>query len=329
MSSPPPPAPSTAVGVAAPIEADDPVDDVDSAYGSDRSFTSTSINTEALAFPIENGRRYHAYQAEVAKYSYPNDESEIERLDLFHGVFYRVMGNRLFLSPLEKDKVRRAIDLGTGTGSWALDFADQFPEAEIEGIDLSPIQPVWVAPNCHFHIDNMEAEWPYAEKFDFVFGRYLTSSLKDYPGVIKKAFDNLNPGGWAEFIDFDTIFRCDDGTLSPDSDMMKWCQLNWEATEKMGVEAKPGPQLKKWFEQAGFPDVHEQIVRIPIGAWPKDRMLKEIGYLNLEQLLLGLEGFVMRLFTQGLGWTPAEVQVFMIGLRKEMKDLRIHSYYHM
>ena len=73
------------------------------------------------------------------------------------------MGNRLFLSPLEKDKVRRAIDLGTGTGSCkafsrrhssdqeansvvhqgALDFADQFPEAEIEGIDLSPIQPVW------------------------------------------------------------------------------------------------------------------------------------------------------------------------------------------
>jgi len=37
--------------------------DDDSTYGSVGG-ASTSINSEAMAFPIENGRRYHAYQSE-------------------------------------------------------------------------------------------------------------------------------------------------------------------------------------------------------------------------------------------------------------------------
>ena len=38
-------------------------------------------------------------------------------------------------------------------------------------------------------MDNIESDWPYHHKFDFIFARYLTSSLKDYPGVINKAFE--------------------------------------------------------------------------------------------------------------------------------------------
>jgi methylase of polypeptide subunit release factors len=32
------------------------------------------------------------------------------------------------------------LDIGTGTGIWAIDFADEHPEAEVIGTDLSPIQ---------------------------------------------------------------------------------------------------------------------------------------------------------------------------------------------
>lgn len=32
------------------------------------------------------------------------------------------------------------IDIGTGTGIWAIDFADEHPESEVIGTDLSPIQ---------------------------------------------------------------------------------------------------------------------------------------------------------------------------------------------
>ena len=32
------------------------------------------------------------------------------------------------------------------------DFADEFPEAEVTGIDLSPTQSTWVPPNYKFEL---------------------------------------------------------------------------------------------------------------------------------------------------------------------------------
>ena len=45
---------------------------------------------------------------------------------------------------LVKD-AQRVLDLGTGTGIWAIDYAFNHPEAEVIGLDLSPIQPNWYA----------------------------------------------------------------------------------------------------------------------------------------------------------------------------------------
>ncbi|WYZ43908.1 hypothetical protein EsH8_VII_000344 [Colletotrichum jinshuiense] len=46
--------------------------------------------------------------------------------------------------PNSKDaniKAGRVLDIGTGSGIWAMDFADEHPEAEVLGVDLSAIQP--------------------------------------------------------------------------------------------------------------------------------------------------------------------------------------------
>jgi len=170
------------------IAVDDAIPEDDSTYGSTVSSMTASLNSDSINYPVINGRRYHAYQSGVAQYAFPNDESEMERLDIMHGMIYKALGNRLYLAPLEEDKIRRALDLGTGTGIWAIDFSDQFPNAEVMGIDLSPIQPGWVPPNVTFHVDDMEQQWTYKRKFDYVFARYLACALKDYKAVIKQAF---------------------------------------------------------------------------------------------------------------------------------------------
>lgn len=46
----------------------------------------------------------------------PNDEFEAERLDMAHAMMVRAIGNRLFLAPIEKNKVHEILDIGTGTG---------------------------------------------------------------------------------------------------------------------------------------------------------------------------------------------------------------------
>jgi methylase of polypeptide subunit release factors len=49
------------------------------------------------------------------------------------------MEGKLYLAPIEAPS--KVLDIGTGTGIWAMDFGDEFPEAEVIGTDISPIQP--------------------------------------------------------------------------------------------------------------------------------------------------------------------------------------------
>lgn len=53
----------------------------------------------------------------------PNDEDEKERLDIMHEMFLTMMDRELFLAPLS-DSPRRVLDLGAGSGIWALDFGE-------------------------------------------------------------------------------------------------------------------------------------------------------------------------------------------------------------
>lgn len=50
---------------------------------------------------------------------------------------------------------------------------------------------------------------------------------------------------------------------------------------------------------------------------------------NLENMAPALEGFSMALFTRVLGWSKEEVQTFLIDVRKELKDPKIHAYWPM
>jgi hypothetical protein len=113
--------------------ADDNSDDGDSAMGSRGGLSdTTSVMSSVYKFREENGRTYHAYRAEEATYFMPNDERETERLDLQHHMCIRMQDNRLYVCPAGTDKpLTRVLDLGTGTGIWAIDLADEHPETSV------------------------------------------------------------------------------------------------------------------------------------------------------------------------------------------------------
>lgn len=43
----------------------------------------------------------------------------------------------------------------------------------------------------------------------------------------------------------------------------------------------------------------------------------------------GLEGLSMAIFTRALGWSKQETEVFLVDVRKDLKDTKIHSYWQM
>lgn len=69
-------------------------------------------------------------------------------MDLEHHIFLLLLDGELHLAPVKTPQ--RILDLGTGTGIWAIDVADKYPEASVIGTDLSPVQPsLYVGHTLH------------------------------------------------------------------------------------------------------------------------------------------------------------------------------------
>jgi SAM-dependent methyltransferase len=190
------------------IEAADS-DESDDGYATDdMSRGSTSISSSVRDYAFENNRRYHKFKE--GAYAFPNDEPEQEREDMKHAMIVNLCDGRLHYAPLKNPQ--KILDVGTGTGIWAIDsalpllrlpcffyvlyctgltatVADEYPEADVTGIDLSPIQPNWTPPNVSFLVDDAESEWLYKPgTFDYIHIRHMTSSIRDWPKLLAQAY---------------------------------------------------------------------------------------------------------------------------------------------
>ncbi|KAK0725572.1 S-adenosyl-L-methionine-dependent methyltransferase [Lasiosphaeris hirsuta] len=307
-----------------------PDNDNDSAFGSDSVVASdtASLASSVLKYRVENGRTYHAYKA--GSYFMPNDEHENSRLDLQHNLCVMTLGDKLYSSPVgKKMPLNRVLDGGTGTGIWAMDFADEHPETAVVGTDLSPIQPVFVPPNVEFFIDDLEADWTFVKPFDFIYFRMMAGSLKDWPRLFRQSFEHLRPGGYVEILDPVLPLLCDDGTLKEDSALLRWNNLMLEASNIFGATLGSAAHYKQQLADAGFVNVVEVTHKWPTNGWPKDPLYKTLGEWNFANMYEGVSGMSLFLFPNFLGWSIAEVELFIIDVRKEMKDRRIHAYWNM
>ncbi|KAF5720936.1 putative multicopper oxidase [Fusarium globosum] len=308
--------------------ADDDNSDADSTLDPDNASSTASITSSILEYRTIHGRTYHSEQGN-AQYWASNDEQQNDLMDLTHHILTLGLGDKLHLAPLKEEKLHQAIDIGTGTGIWAIDFADQYPGAEIIGTDLSPIQPSWVPPNVKFEIEDCTRDWTFKSDFaDYIHVRWLMGSVRDWDAFFSEAYRVCKPGAWIESHEASCNVSSDDGTVAPNSAMGHWGEFFKEGGKKIGTSfsvVEDGTQ-RKAMEKAGFINIQEFDFRNPVGTWPTDPVEKRMGAYSKYGLETDSEGFIL-FMAHTLGWTREEILVYVAQFRREIRSGKHHGYF--
>lgn len=145
-------------------------------------------------------------------------------------------------------------------------MGDEFPDASVLGIDLSPIQPSWVPPNVSFMIDDTVADWiQKPESFDYIHIRHMASSIKNWPRLMSQVYTTLKPGGWIELQEMRLTIMCDDDTLTDDDPVGGLLNNVRKGLAAVGVDLLAMEKNPTNLRAAGFVNVDEKIFKVPLG----------------------------------------------------------------
>jgi hypothetical protein len=167
---------------------------------------------------------------------------------------------------------------------------------------------------------------------------------------------HLKPGGQIEVSDIRKRLSCVDNTFPEDCFTNKFqvCFLSleilvynvgqntiYEIATRTCPSWDPIPYIEEWLRDAGFEAIETTKKILPMGPWPKDKKLKEVGkYYQVNTLddgrnlircnnranrKKGIENHSIALFTRN-GWQYSEAQVFFAHVRREILTNRMHTY---
>ncbi|KAK1539141.1 methyltransferase [Colletotrichum costaricense] len=191
------------------------------------------------------------------------------------------------------DSPSKIIDLGTGTGIWAMEVGGHYPSAEVTGVDLSPIQPRWVPSNVRFFVDDVEDDW-LAEAYvgTQVFGANVKSDARTMP-------DN-----WPL--------------------LESWSKIR-DVMHKMKIDIQIAPRIGAILKDAGFVNVQVRSYKVPVGTWPLGKIKRLVGHC-MRSVTEEFLGAAASKPLAALGMERTEIEVFLASVRNAIKDLNVHAY---
>lgn len=197
---------------------------------------------------------------EDAPYLLPKDEQEIDRLDLQHYLL-RYMLQRNYLAPIHNPG--RILDIGCGTGRWAIEMAESLPKTEVVGLDIvEPKVAIEGRPkNVLFMQRDVLKGIPFSSAlFDYTHMRFLIAALPQnkYQDVVNAMVRVVRPGGWVEIAEPGLMINADTGLET------LW---NWLIVlgQRRGIDMAASEHLPRFLENAGLTNVALRAVTIPYG----------------------------------------------------------------
>ncbi|RPA81276.1 methyltransferase family protein [Ascobolus immersus RN42] len=301
--------------------------DSDSAYGSSLEDELVSLTSSIFEYVYENGRRYSNRRPDLML---PNDKEEEERLDLMHHLWNLVLDGKLYCCPTTPRNDGRVLDLGTGTGLWAIAYGEEHPDSTVIGTDLSPMQTHYLPSNVTFEVEDFEHEdWDLGPAFSLIHGRNLLGSVLDWPEFLRRVYKNLEPGGIFELQEGEVANPFStDGTLAG-SNIERYTNALRKACDRLD---KPkfcivGRDMAGLLREAGFVDVGIRKFCAPLGPWAKGAKQKEIGSTLRLICSTGFQAYALALLTRVLGLSAEQVNALVDDAKIDLGNKRIHPIY--
>lgn len=197
------------------------------------------------------------------RYLVPREPREVHRLDLQHYALRELLGTN-HLAPIETP--RSVLDVGTGTGRWALDICHEFPHAFVVGADQPPPIGDRAAPGYAYVRLNLLRGLPFLDgAFEYTHQRFLRAGIPvaAWPGAVRELAPVTAPGGVLELGEVGEYW----GNAGPAANRFFGLMRELGGRFGMDTEGPPGLGLPRLLADAGLADVGERQVTVPIGEW--------------------------------------------------------------
>lgn len=197
------------------------------------------------------------------RYVLPRQPSEVNRLDLQHFALRELLGTS-HLAPI--DDPRSVLDVGTGTGQWAVDMAEEFPSALVVGIDQGPAVARRNETRCHYVRVNLLRGLPFGDgTFDYVHQRLLRAGIPvaAWPAAVGELARVAAPGGFVELGESTERW----GNIGPAATGFFGLMHDLGVRHGLDVAGPPELDLAGFLRKAGLEEIGERQVTVPVGEW--------------------------------------------------------------
>jgi ubiquinone/menaquinone biosynthesis C-methylase UbiE len=216
---------------------------------------------------------------------FPNDALEAGRLEMQHGLLKLAL-RRIFFAPVSNP--RHILDIGCGTGQWALETLQQFPCARMTALDIDPVlfkhflkkHPHSYSrelDRLHFLLADATKPLPFADgTFDFAHTGIPDTFLseEDWPHLIREMARVTRTEGWVEILASGQLFT---------EQTSEVCNTLREAEVRLcqaiNIAPTGGPGLLRYLTEAGI--TNYQLKNHVVGKTERQRKLivRDLKYI--------------------------------------------------